>query len=214
MLFTDKQWAAGPEMWCMVYQSFNDGNSNTNTALSTRSSELERHWPDKRLQLQRHTSVTSVMWLGSSQQLDKINIRDVPLLSAMQRNGRQHSSCPWRHILDSHCRWTRTLLLSAGAVTTNWSSFVQSHDHCLLRQLRHCPGICIQPTIDYCNAMILHGLPLQKLMRHLQSVQNAATQMITSARRRDHITPILRQLHWLPVRQRVDFKIAVLSWTI
>jgi len=45
-------------------------------------------------------------------------------------------------------------------------------------------------------------------------VQNAATQMITSARRRDHITPILRQLHWLPVRQRVDFKIAVLSWTI
>jgi len=34
--------------------------------------------------------------------------------------------------------------------------------------------------------------------------------MITSARRRDHITPILRQLHWLPVRQRVDFKIAVL----
>jgi len=28
--------------------------------------------------------------------------------------------------------------------------------------------------------------------------------------RRDHITPILRQLHWLPVRRRVDFKIAVL----
>jgi len=27
---------------------------------------------------------------------------------------------------------------------------------------------------------------------------------------RDHITPILRQLHWLPVRQRVTFKIAVL----
>jgi len=47
-------------------------------------------------------------------------------------------------------------------------------------------------------------------MRRLQSVQNAAARMITSARRRDHITPILRQLHWLPVRQRVDFKIAVL----
>ena len=61
---------------------------------------------------------------------------------------------------------------------------------------------------DYCNA-ILHGLP-EKLMRRLQSVQNAAARMITSARRRDHITLILRQLHWLPVRQRVDFKIAVL----
>jgi len=47
-------------------------------------------------------------------------------------------------------------------------------------------------------------------MRRLQSVQNAVARMITSARRRDHITPILRQLHWLPLRQRVDFKIASL----
>ena len=34
--------------------------------------------------------------------------------------------------------------------------------------------------------------------------------LLTGARRRDHITPMLRQLHWLPVRQRVTFKIAVL----
>jgi len=47
-------------------------------------------------------------------------------------------------------------------------------------------------------------------MRRLQSVQNAAARLITGAPRRDHITPILRQLHWLPVRRRVDFKIAVL----
>jgi len=46
----------------------------------------------------------------------------------------------------------------------------------------------------------------------LQSVQNAAAWLVTGARRCDHITPILRQLglHWLPVRQRVLFKIAVL----
>ena len=33
---------------------------------------------------------------------------------------------------------------------------------------------------------------------------------ITRARRRDHITPVLCQLHWLPVRRRVDFKLACL----
>jgi len=66
----------------------------------------------------------------------------------------------------------------------------------------------VSSRLDYCNA-IVHGLP-EKLMRRLQSVQNAAARVITSARRRDHITPILRQLHWLPVRQRVNFKIAVL----
>ena len=44
----------------------------------------------------------------------------------------------------------------------------------------------------------------------LQAVQNASAHLITGSRRRDHITPILRQLHWLPVRQRVEFKLAML----
>ena len=40
------------------------------------------------------------------------------------------------------------------------------------------------------------------------TVQNAAARLVTGARRRDHITPVLRQLHWLPVRHRVAFKVA------
>ena len=47
-------------------------------------------------------------------------------------------------------------------------------------------------------------------MRRLQSVQNAAVRLVTGARRCDHITPTLRLLHWLPVRQRVLLEIAVL----
>jgi len=48
-------------------------------------------------------------------------------------------------------------------------------------------------------------------MQRLQAVQNAAARLITSARRRDHVSPVLRQLHWLPVRQWVQFKMAVLK---
>ena len=48
------------------------------------------------------------------------------------------------------------------------------------------------------------------LMQQLQAIQNAAARLITGARRRDHTSPVLRQLHWLPVRQRVQFKLAVL----
>jgi len=48
------------------------------------------------------------------------------------------------------------------------------------------------------------------LMQRLQAVQNADARLVTGARRRDHITPVLRQLHLLPVRQRVNFKLAVL----
>jgi len=40
--------------------------------------------------------------------------------------------------------------------------------------------------------------------------QNAAARLVTGTRRCDHISPVLRQLHWLPVRQRAVFKIATL----
>ena len=50
------------------------------------------------------------------------------------------------------------------------------------------------------------------LLRRLQSVQNAATRLVTGACQCDNITPVLRQLHWLPVRQRTVFKIAGLVY--
>ena len=53
--------------------------------------------------------------------------------------------------------------------------------------------------LDYCNSL-LHGIT-DSLFRRLQSVQNAAARLITGTRRRDHITPVLRDLHRLPVSQ-------------
>ena len=67
----------------------------------------------------------------------------------------------------------------------------------------------ISCCLDYCNSL-LYGVT-DKLMRQVQSVQNAAARLITGAKRREHITPILRQVHWLPVRRRVEFKMAVQS---
>jgi len=62
--------------------------------------------------------------------------------------------------------------------------------------------------LDYCNALLfsISG----GLIQRLQSVQNAAARLVTGASRCDHITPVLRQLHWLPVKQRIDFKLSVL----
>ena len=62
--------------------------------------------------------------------------------------------------------------------------------------------------LDYCNSL-LYDIS-DGLFRHMQSVQNAATCLVTGACCGDHITPVLRQLHWLPVCQSVVFKIAVL----
>ena len=57
--------------------------------------------------------------------------------------------------------------------------------------------------------MLLYGIS-DSLFRHLQSIQNAAAHFLTGASRHDHISPVLRSLHWLLVKQRVDYKLATL----
>ena len=64
--------------------------------------------------------------------------------------------------------------------------------------------------LDYCNSL-LHGIT-DSLSWQLQSIQNAAARLITGTRRRDHITQVLMDLHWLPVRRRVDDKLALLVY--
>ena len=63
----------------------------------------------------------------------------------------------------------------------------------------------ISCRLDYCNAL-LYGIS-DSLFRRLQSIQNAAARFLTGASRRDHISPVLHSLHWLPVKQRVDLSL-------
>ena len=52
----------------------------------------------------------------------------------------------------------------------------------------------------------------EKLLDMLQSVQNAAVRLNNWSSRTEHIKPQLKALHWLPVRSRIDFKIATLAY--
>jgi len=62
--------------------------------------------------------------------------------------------------------------------------------------------------LDYANALYI-GLPKYMLDR-LQRAQNSAARVITHTPRREHITPVLYTLHWLPVEKRVKYKVLLL----
>ncbi len=63
----------------------------------------------------------------------------------------------------------------------------------------------INTRLDYCNSLYL-GVSKSSIAR-LQLVQNAAARFLKGQRQFDHVTPILKALHWLPVHHRIEFKI-------
>jgi len=70
----------------------------------------------------------------------------------------------------------------------------------------------ILSRIDYCNA-VLHGASSGTINK-LQRVQNNAARIVHQAPRRSHAYPLLKKLHWLPVEQRIAYKLALLTFKI
>ena len=64
--------------------------------------------------------------------------------------------------------------------------------------------------LDYCNS-VFAGLPADQVAR-LQRIQNNAARLVMKKRKRDHVTPLLKELHWLPVKFRCQYKIATLAY--
>ena len=64
--------------------------------------------------------------------------------------------------------------------------------------------------LDYCNSLLV-GFP--QYLKRLQGVQNVAARSILRTSRSEHISPLLQNLHWLPVNRRTLHKVAALCHT-
>jgi hypothetical protein len=62
----------------------------------------------------------------------------------------------------------------------------------------------VTSRLDFHNALLL-GAP-KSLLKRLQVVQNSAARVLSRTPARDHITPVLARLHWLPIEKRIEYK--------
>jgi len=156
--------------------------------------------------LKLNENKTQVIWLGTHQQFSKITAQSLTLLNATVQFTNNVNDLGI--LLDSQ------LTMADHISALSRSCFFQ------LRQLRSIKqSLTLEATktlvhafvssrLDYCNSM-LAGVSGQ-LLHRLQVIQNAAACRVTGVWKYERMTPVLRSLHWLPVRQRITFKTAVI----
>ena len=62
------------------------------------------------------------------------------------------------------------------------------------------PNSLVSSKLDYCNS--LYSGISQTNLNKLQRIQNSLARVITNTSKYQHITPTLKKLHWLPIKQR------------
>lgn len=166
-----------------------------------------RDWcSSRRLQLNPHK--TELVWFGSRSNLRKLASTDLSLTVG------DDVIKPVTVVRDLGVLVDAELTMKHHISRVVSSCFFQLRR---LRQIRRSVGeevtkrlvtALILSRLDYCNA-VLAGLP-QSTLQPLQRVQNAAARLVSDTKPRDHISPVLAQLHWLPVNQRITYKLCLL----
>ena len=64
--------------------------------------------------------------------------------------------------------------------------------------------------LDYCNSLLC-GSP-QFILDKLQRGQHSAARLVMKSQKCDHVQPLLRSLHWLPVHSGIDHRISTLCF--
>lgn len=78
------------------------------------------------------------------------------------------------------------------------------------RQLQIITQALVLSSLDYCNGLYIGAN--QRILKQLQSLQNRAARIIKGIKRREDVESHLKNLHWLKIQERIEFKILLLTF--
>lgn len=165
------------------------------------------------------------LWLSSNRLVVNPSKTEYLLLGTKQQRSKLTStSLTFKDITLSPSKSVRNLgvIFDSDLALTKHISSVCSSSYYIIRQLRQirssldhnsCVLLCnalVSSKLDFCNSLY-YGLP-QSSINRLQLIQNSLARVVCpTVMRRDHVTPTLRKLHWLPIHARITYKIALIT---
>ncbi len=158
--------------------------------------------------LKLNDSKTEFIVIGSKQQLEKVNISHIRVGSS-----NIVPSSEIRNLgvmFDTSLTMENQITSMSKAACLSLSNIGRIRKYLTKDTAETLIHAFVTSRIDGNNAL-LNGVPNAQLNR-LQRLQNMAARIVTCTKLSDHITPVLAALHWLPVEQRVAFKVCLIMF--
>ena len=165
-----------------------------------------KHWMDT-MCLKMNPSKTEFIYFRNKAQLKKCLVDDLNIAGDLVL--RSHTIKYFGAHLDENLNYKQHVNKKCQAAMFNYFK-IRSIRRILdvLTTMHLCLSLCIS-HLDYCNSL-LYGLPDSTLNR-LQRVQNMCAHLVLRRTKRDSITECLKEPHWLPIQQRIAYKILMLT---
>ena len=189
-----------------LYMSERPGNAGSVISKVTACiDEIDKWMSSNRLKL--NSEKTQFIWLGSYQQIQKVTVESIDLAGSTLTF--QSSVNDLGVLIDSQ------LTMREHVQRVCRSSFYQLRQLRVIRSslsMKTCTALVhafVTSGLDYCNSL-LSGIN-KELLNRLESVLRSAARLVLRKRKFDPISDDIRNtLHWLPVRQRIEFKLGIL----
>ena len=165
-----------------------------------------KSWMDS-MRLKMNPSKTEFIYFGSKPQLKKCEVQSLKVSGDLIQRADMI-----RYLgvyMDAHLTYKHHVTKKCKAAMINYFKIKSIRTLLDVKTTaRLCLSLCIS-HLDYCNS-VLYGLPDTTLNRY-QRIQNMCARLTLRRGRRESITECLKELHWLPIKQRIQYKILTLT---